>query len=166
MTKLGSRRVLIFVGLAAICVAVSHMVFSSLFQSFRWFSRPLRRPGSYSRPIMGAPFDVLNANVADLRAELAAGKLTSVDLVTEYLAQIEKHNFEGLGLRALISTAPKDSVLTQARALDAEREEKGPRGPFHGIPILVKVGSSRSAIGTCVRFWHDADGLPYYRTLS
>src|SRR2546430_16125955 len=30
------------------------------------------------------------------------------------------------------------SDLAQATALDAERKAKGPRGPLHGIPILVK----------------------------
>jgi amidase len=84
-------------------------------------------------------FDLLNANVADLRDGLVAGSLTSEDIVSEYLSQIERHNIDGLGVRALVSTAPREIVLARARALDVERKEKGSRGPFHGIPILVKV---------------------------
>ncbi|EGX88875.1 amidase, putative [Cordyceps militaris CM01] len=82
--------------------------------------------------------NVLDATVGELRAGLLEGRLTSEHIVSEYFSQIERHNINGLGVRALISTAPRESVLTQARALDAERKEKGPRGPFHGIPILIK----------------------------
>ena len=39
-------------------------------------------------------------------------------------------------MRAVLETNP--SALKQAAALDAERKEKGSRGPLHGIPILVK----------------------------
>ncbi len=83
--------------------------------------------------------NVLDATVGELRAGLLEGRLTSEHIVSEYFSQIEQHNTNGLGVRALISTAPRDSVLAQARVLDAERKEKGPRSPFHGIPILVKV---------------------------
>ena len=53
-----------------------------------------------------------------------------------YLARIDDVNINGPGLRAVIETNP--SALHQAAALDLERREKGPRGPLHGIPILVK----------------------------
>ena len=36
----------------------------------------------------------------------------------------------------MIETNP--SALAQAADLDAERKAKGPRGPLHGIPILLK----------------------------
>ena len=39
-------------------------------------------------------------------------------------------------LRAVIEMNP--SALAQARALDLERKIIGPRGPLHGIPILLK----------------------------
>jgi Amidase len=45
-------------------------------------------------------------------------------------------NLAGPALRAVIELNP--SALAQAAALDAERKTKGPRGPLHGIPIILK----------------------------
>jgi amidase len=42
----------------------------------------------------------------------------------------------GPTLRSVIELNP--DALADARALDRERAEKGPRGPLHGIPILLK----------------------------
>ncbi|KAI1117380.1 putative amidase [Nemania sp. NC0429] len=103
-----------------------------------------------------ASVDVLNANVADLRTQLESGHLTSVQIVSDYLAQIEKHNINGLCVRGIISVAPRESVIAQAESLDEERRSKGPRGPFHGIPIVVKAGSdnmlTKSSLGMPTTF--------------
>ena len=53
-----------------------------------------------------------------------------------YLARIEEVNLQGPELRAVIETNPM--ALAIARALDIERYVSGPRGPLHGIPIIVK----------------------------
>jgi amidase len=45
-------------------------------------------------------------------------------------------NLAGPALRAVIELNP--SALAQAAALDEERKTKGPRGPLHGIPIMLK----------------------------
>lgn len=44
----------------------------------------------------------------------------------------------GLGLRAIIETAPVDKVRAIAHRLDAERANSQVRSPLHGVPILVK----------------------------
>lgn len=82
--------------------------------------------------------DVLTATAADLCRLLEAGQTTSVNIVEAYLAQIEKHNKTGLGLRAIISTAPRDAVLSQATKLDTERLNGKIRSGLHGIPIIIK----------------------------
>ena len=43
---------------------------------------------------------------------------------------------QGPALRAVIEINP--SAIQEAEALDFERKLAGPRGPLHGIPILVK----------------------------
>jgi amidase len=55
-----------------------------------------------------------------------------------YLARIEEVNHTGPRLRAVIETNP--NALTQAAALDLERQTRGPLHlkALHGIPILVK----------------------------
>jgi hypothetical protein len=84
-------------------------------------------------------FDVLTTNVADLQVLLHSGRKTSVNLVNDYLDQIERHNIAGLEIRALISIAPRASLIKLARARDLEREQDYCRGPMHGIPVIVKV---------------------------
>ncbi|KAI0318115.1 amidase signature domain-containing protein [Amylostereum chailletii] len=80
--------------------------------------------------------DLYEASIAELQAGLTAGNFTTVDLVKAYLARIDEVNLKGAALRAIIETNPH--ALTQAAALDAERASKGPCGPLHGIPILLK----------------------------
>ena len=83
-------------------------------------------------------FDVLSTTASDLQSLLTNRKITSVQIVEEYLQQIEKHNHAGAKLNAIISTAERGIVLAQAAALDEERKYGSLRGPLHGIPIIVK----------------------------
>ncbi|KAI0044868.1 amidase signature enzyme [Auriscalpium vulgare] len=80
--------------------------------------------------------DLYEASIAELQAGLAKNQFTSVDLVKAYFARIEEVNLQGPTLRAVLELNP--SALQQAAALDLERKTKGPRGPLHGIPILLK----------------------------
>ena len=91
-------------------------------------------PGvSHSAP---EPFDLEEATIAELQAGMNSGKYTSRSITAVYLQRIEALDKKGPGLRSVLETNP--DALAQAAALDAERKAKGPRGPLHGIPILVK----------------------------
>lgn len=83
-----------------------------------------------------APFDLEEKTLADLQAALRSGQETARSLTEKYLARIEATNTQGPELRAVIETNPE--ALALADALDAEMKSKGPRGPLHGIPILIK----------------------------
>ncbi|EIW53226.1 amidase signature enzyme [Trametes versicolor FP-101664 SS1] len=80
--------------------------------------------------------DLYEASIAELQDGLERGHFTSVDLVKAYFARIEEVNLQGPTLRAVLETNP--SALRQAAELDLERKLIGPRGPLHGIPILLK----------------------------
>ncbi|KAI0030560.1 amidase signature enzyme [Vararia minispora EC-137] len=80
--------------------------------------------------------DLYEASIAELQDGLEKGLFTSVDLVKAYFARIDEVNMKGPMLRAIIEINP--SALEQAAALDEERRTKGPRGPLHGIPIMLK----------------------------
>ncbi|KAI0357737.1 amidase signature enzyme [Trametes cingulata] len=80
--------------------------------------------------------DLYEASIAELQDGLEKGHFTSVDLVKAYFARIDEVNLQGATLRAVIETNP--SALRQAAELDLERRLIGPRGPLHGIPILLK----------------------------
>jgi amidase len=87
----------------------------------------------------GPPINIVLNDAAQLQERLSNGEITSVQLIDLFLAQIHRHNRTGKTVNAVITTAPRDHLLAQARALDAERREGKLRGPLHGIPILVKV---------------------------
>lgn len=80
--------------------------------------------------------DVLTSDAQYLKKLLENGDVTSLDLVGQYLAQIEKHDGK---LHAMIQTTPKDLLEATAKSLDQERAAGSIRGPLHGIPILIKV---------------------------
>ena len=75
-------------------------------------------------------------SVVELAREMESGRLTSERVVQAYLARIESIDRNGPALRSVISTLPE--ALTVARQLDAERAAGLRRGPWHGIPILIK----------------------------
>jgi amidase len=79
---------------------------------------------------------VFEAAIPDLQAQMAQGRLTSQDLVRAYQARIAAYDHAGPGLNAVVTLNPR--ALDEAAALDAERNAKGPRGPLHGIPVLLK----------------------------
>ena len=76
------------------------------------------------------------ATIADLQDAMAKGALTSEKLTELYLARIAAYDKQGPKLAAFLYLNPR--ALDEARALDAERAAKGPRGPLHGIPIVLK----------------------------
>jgi amidase len=75
-------------------------------------------------------------SLTDLQADLAAGRITAQRLVADYLERIDRIDRRGPALRSVIELNP--DALDIAKALDAERKTKGPRGPLHGLPLLIK----------------------------
>lgn len=82
------------------------------------------------------PFELEEVSIAELGAGMASGKYTSRGLVESYVGRIQSLDRQGPTLRAVLEINP--DALTIADALDVERKAKGPRGPLHGIPILLK----------------------------
>ncbi|KAH8898126.1 amidase signature enzyme [Thozetella sp. PMI_491] len=107
---------------------------------------------------MAPPFDPLTTNAADLQRRLEAKELTSVQIVETYLAQIETYNKY---VNAFISITPRDIVVGIAAALDAERAAGSLRGPYQGIPIVLKdsiITSPELGMPTTVGSWVFSEG--------
>jgi len=81
-------------------------------------------------------FDIAEKSVAALQAAMQSGRLGSLQLVEIYQARIRAIDRNGPRLNSIIEMNPDAEMI--AAALDSERKLKGPRGPLHGIPILLK----------------------------
>ena len=81
-------------------------------------------------------FDLEDTTIGALQEAMESGERTARSITESYLARIEQLNLEGPALRAVIETNP--DVLVLAAELDRQRQATGPRGPLHGVPIILK----------------------------
>jgi amidase len=81
-------------------------------------------------------FQLEEMGIADLQQEMTSGKRSSRSLTEDYLARIDTIDKRGPALNSVIEINPDATEI--ASALDKERKAKGPRGPLHGIPVLIK----------------------------
>jgi amidase len=84
-------------------------------------------------PSSSKGFTVVEATIADLQAALKSGRVTSREIVRQYLQRIGM--YEDM-LHAAITVNPKALELAAER--DRERAAGKIRGPLHGIPIALK----------------------------
>lgn len=89
-----------------------------------------------SAALLRAEFRWAEKSIAELQAEMTAGRLTSEQLTQDYLARIAEIDRAGPKLGAVLELNP--DALAIARERDAERRAGRVRGPLHGIPVLVK----------------------------
>ncbi|MGZ8853528.1 MAG: amidase family protein, partial [Thermoanaerobaculia bacterium] len=109
-----------------------------------------------------APFTVVEASIPEMQAALKSGRVTSHDLVVQYLIRIATYEDK---LNAAI-TVNRDA-LKEADALDRERAQGKIRGPLHGIPVALKDNihtTNMPTTGGALAF----DGLvpPYEATVT
>ena len=84
-------------------------------------------------PAARKPFTVVEATIPGMRAALEQGRVTSRELVRQYLQRIGTYEDR---LHAAITVNPK--ALDEADARDRERAQGRARGPLHGIPVALK----------------------------
>ncbi|MCX6134526.1 MAG: amidase [Ignavibacteriales bacterium] len=81
-------------------------------------------------------FELDEVTVAELQKGMSTGKYTAHIITQKYLARIAAIDKKGPALNSIIELNP--DALKIADELDKERKAKGPRGPMHGIPVLIK----------------------------
>ena len=80
------------------------------------------------------PFELDEITIAELQEGMKSGKFTARSLVEKYAQRIE--DIDKRTVNAVLELNPDAPSI--ADALDQERKAKGPRGPMHGIPVLIK----------------------------
>jgi amidase len=82
----------------------------------------------------GKKFDVMEATIDDIHAAMKEGKLTTHELVQDYLDRVHAYNPT---INCVITTGAE--ALADADKLDAEFKSTGKfKGSLHGIPVLIK----------------------------
>lgn len=93
----------------------------------------ITKPASTAAP---GEFDLVEKSILELQAAQATGQVNSRGLVEACIARIAAYDKAGPYLNAIVMLNPV--ARAQADDLDRERLVSGPRGPLHGIPVLVK----------------------------
>ena len=78
-------------------------------------------------------FNVVEASIADMRTAMEQHRITSRELVTQYLTRIAMYEDK---LHAALTVNPR--ALQEADERDRERAQGRIRGPLQGIPIALK----------------------------
>ncbi len=99
-----------------------------------------------------APFELDETTVAALQDGMKSGQFTAHSIAQKYLDRIAEIDKQGPAINSVIELNP--DALSIADSLDDERNSKGPRGPLHGIPVLIKDN-----IGTYDRMMTTAGSL-------
>ena len=100
----------------------------------------------------GAERDFSESSIAELHDQMQRGEISSVELVDWYIDRIASIDQAGPGLNAIIEINPDARRI--AAALDQEWQSSGPRGPLHGIPVVLKAN-----IGTADQMYTSAGSL-------
>jgi len=84
-------------------------------------------------PAARKPFTVVEATIPEMRTAMEQGRVTSRELVRQYLIRIATYEDR---LHAAITVNP--DALRIAEERDRERAQGKIRGPLHGIPVALK----------------------------
>jgi amidase len=84
-------------------------------------------------PASRKPFTVVEATIPEMRTAMEQGRVTSRELVRQYLIRIATYEDR---LHAAITVNP--DALAIAGERDRERAQGKIRGPLHGIPVALK----------------------------
>jgi amidase len=119
-------------------------------------------PQNGAAPARAQAFTVVEATIVDLRTALEQKRVTSREIVIQYLTRIAMYEDK---LHAAITVNPRALAIADER--DRERAAGNIRGPLHGIPIALKDNihtTDMPTTGGALAF----DGLvpPYEATLT
>lgn len=80
--------------------------------------------------------DLEELTIDNIQKGFQSGQFSAQSLAEAYLSRIDALDRHGPAINAVIEL--NSDALKIAAELDRERKSKGPRGPMHGVPVLVK----------------------------
>jgi amidase len=95
-----------------------------------------RSPEASGRASAAGSFELEEITVRELQDGMKSGRFTGRSLTEMYLERIEKLDRPHPGVNSVIEINP--DAIRIAEEMDRERRERGPRGPMHGVPVLIK----------------------------
>lgn len=101
------------------------------------------------------PYEVTEVSLAQISADLAAKKATSVAVTQAYIDRINM--YDG-ALNAIIVVSP--DALEQAAASDQRRDEGKTLGPLDGVPVILKDNIDSVGTPTTAGSFALAENLP------
>ena len=104
-------------------------------------------PGGAQAPGPAVPIDVVELTAVQVHEDLLASRYTVAELTQAFLDRIAR--YEG-HYNAFISMNPE--ALRIAAELDAELAGAGPRGPLHGVPVVIKDNLDYGGLVTTAGF--------------
>jgi len=113
-------------------VAISPMLLPVL-SAARDLGAPSKPEAADAAPAV-KPFELDETTIPELQDGMKSGKFTARSLVDKYSGRIDE--IDKRTVNAIIELNPDAASI--ADSLDQERKAKGPRGPLHGIPVLIK----------------------------
>lgn len=81
-------------------------------------------------------FELNEATIENLQHAMKSGQHNTRSITQLYLTQIESLDKDGPIVNAMIELNP--DALAIADQLDREYKQTGPRGPLHGVPVVLK----------------------------
>ncbi len=109
---------------------------------------PPPRPAAVAPAVAPArAIDVLELTVDRIQQDYAEGAYTAVELTRAFLDRIALYEDR---YNAFISMNP--DALATAAELDRHYAERGPRGPLHGVPVVIKDNIDYGGLVTTAGF--------------
>lgn len=104
-------------------------------------------PAQRHSPPLEPSIEVVELTAEQIQRDLANGEYTIVQLTRAFLDRIDRYEDR---YNAFISMNP--DALSVAAALDEEYRSRGPRGPLHGVPIVIKDNIDIGGVVTTAGF--------------
>ena len=92
--------------------------------------------------------DVVELTASEIQAAYEQGEYTAEELTMAFLERIEK--YEPV-YNSFVYINP--DAIEIARAMDMEYAESGPRGPLHGVPVVIKDNQNLAGVPTSNGYW-------------